>query len=805
MTVWYSPSTIFKQRRALRIAGLLTLSVAFITMLFFAIPAHAVQGVNQTISFQGRLLDNSGTVVPDGHYNMQFKIYQDGTGASAGNPSGTLKWTESYVNNGGTSGVDIRNGFFSVELGTNTPFGTDVDWNQTTLWLSMNVAGSAAGCTTFGSGACAADGEMLPMKRMTSTPFALNSGLLNGKTSDNFIQLAQGVQTDATSNTSSIFINKTASGNLIQLQSGATDIFTVGNTGNLTFGNNANKSVSISTSGADTDGRQLALSAGNGGSGAGSAGGSLVLQGGSAGGTNGNGGDVAIDAGATTGTGTAGSISIGSTNAGSISIGSTSGTQNQTITIGSGSSSDVTVGSDGTATSGSTTIQGKDGVTIATNGTTRATFSDTTDTVYFGNGVSASAPNDFTLQGTNSTTTAVDGGSLSLQGGNATAGDADGGNIVISGGTGSGTGTSGLVVLSTPTFSTVTDDANCYTSGAAVATSCTITSTSVNSASGVIVGFSQTGQTASLPDPTLTTAGRVLYIMAAGGTSDFTLSTNGNATQLTMRANSAATLMWNGTDWTITGTTGTTALQDIYNADSESTNVQIGSLNDGKTTLLTLDQATAAPTITDEALLGSMYYDTTIGAIQCYEAEGWGACSAAPDVFVSLIPEYSNAVTNGSGVGSLTSNFCSDALNINNGTGDQADVCGTNQTYNYYDWTSDETSAQTKSVYVTYELPNTFKEFVANTTSLTASSDSVNASASYQLYRNTAAGLSECSAEMSAASGLQSWQPTVASSTDDPVNCGFEAGDSIVIRINLTSSNDAHAYISNLGFVFSNK
>ena len=172
MTVWCHLPTIFKRRLALRTAGLLTLCVALITTLVFANVSHASTGVNQTLSFQGRLLSSSGAVVPDGHYNIQFKIYQDGDGTTAGDTGGTLKWTESYVNDGGTSGVEVKDGFFSVNLGSLNAFGTQVDWNQDTLWLSMNIAGSSTSCTTFGGSGCTADGEMLPMKRITSTPYA---------------------------------------------------------------------------------------------------------------------------------------------------------------------------------------------------------------------------------------------------------------------------------------------------------------------------------------------------------------------------------------------------------------------------------------------------------------------------------------------------------------------------------------------------------------------------------------------------------------------------------------------------------
>ena len=151
--------------------------------------AHATVGINQQINFQGRLYTAAGAVVPDGTYNIQFKIYQDGDGLTAGNttgtPAGSLKWTESYLNTS-TQGVSVINGFMSVQLGSITPFGTNVDWNQNTLWLSMNIGTTNGTCTPFTS--CTPDGEMVPMKRLSATPYALNAGQLGGLSAAGFIQ-----------------------------------------------------------------------------------------------------------------------------------------------------------------------------------------------------------------------------------------------------------------------------------------------------------------------------------------------------------------------------------------------------------------------------------------------------------------------------------------------------------------------------------------------------------------------------------------------------------------------------------------
>jgi hypothetical protein len=855
MTVWFTSLTIFKRPYALRVAMILALCVAITTTLLFGIisqTTHALAGTNNTISFQGRLLDASGNVVPDGHYNIQFKIYQDGTGTSANDPDGTLKWTESYINNGGTSGVEVKNGYMSVNLGSLNPFGSSIDWNQDTLWLSMNIAGSSGSCTTFGSSPCVADGEMLPMKQLTASPYAINSGLLQGKTAGNFVQLGQGVQEDATTNTSSIFINKSSTGNLVQLQSAATDVFTVGNAGDLTFGSNSDKTISVDTSAADTAGKGLSVIGGTGGTGTGADGGDLILQGGSAGGTNGDGGNLQIDAGAKTGAGTGGSIDIGTTNASSINIGSISIAATQDINIGTnntaGSTSNVNIGAGGSAAAGTTNIQSKDDTTISTDGTQRARFSGTDDTLYVGNADAsgnATTANGFTIQGTSSTGTNAQGGSVTLQSGAATSGDANGGNLNLIAGVGSGTGTTGLVVINTPTFQTASQQD--------FATDGTVTQANIDGNGVLILNATTTGRTATMSDPTIATAGRIVYVTAAGTSNTFTLAVNGGGAGnlITMRANTTAALVWNGSDWTVAGAGSSSTLQDIYNntlgtngntqlvlgdgsnssglaINDNSANPVTGGLlnvNDansnslfsvnsgdvkigdgtGDVTLLTVDKAASAPTV-DSSMVGSMYYDTTLGQLQCYEAAGWGACAASPDDFVTISPEYSNAVMHNTGIGTMTSDLCSDALNINDGSSAQPTICGTDETYNYYNWTSSQLTDQDRSIYVTYQLPTSFKGFVSGSTSLMGRTDSSDSAVSYQVYRNNSTtGLTACGSVVSVATGSQTtWQKGTATSTADPSTCGFAAGDSIVFKINLTSKNDANAFASTLSFAFSN-
>jgi hypothetical protein len=268
--------------------GTLVLGVLVVGWVLIATSVKAAPGINEQMNFQGRLFNSQGAVVPDGYYNIQFKIYQDGNGDTAGNPGGTLEWTEEHLGDDG-NGVQVKNGFLSVQLGSVTPFGSSIDWNQDTLWLSMNIGDTNTTCTPFAN--CSPDGEMVPMKRLSANPYALNAGRVGGLTSSDFVQLAQGVQTDA-ANGDSIQLNKTGTGDFVNLQSSGTDVLTLTGTGDIEFGANADHAISVADSAASTAGYDLAVVAGNGGTG------------------NTDGGDLVLQGGAASGTGTSGSVIV---------------------------------------------------------------------------------------------------------------------------------------------------------------------------------------------------------------------------------------------------------------------------------------------------------------------------------------------------------------------------------------------------------------------------------------------------------------------------------------------------------------
>ncbi len=421
----------------------------------------------------------------------------------------------------------------------------------------------------------------------------------------------------------------------------------------------------------------------------------------------------------------------------------------------------------------------------------------------------------------------TDGRTLAISGGDGGDGVSNGGNLVLTGGAGSGGGADGLVVLANATFATTTDDSNCYAGGAPVASSCIVSQGTVDSSSAIMIGFSTGNQSATLPDPTIATPGRILYIMAANESVPFSLITNGDES-IAMRPKSALTLLWNGSDWIVAGhvaASGNGPKEPAISEDETANDITIEAGDTSETIAIEgggqgepapeqptapsnssnlpfrLGQFNAAPI----AEPGTMYYDTTLGKVQCYEENGWGSCSDAPDTFVTISPEYKNAVMNGTDIGIISSDFCSGTLGINDGSGLQPAVCAPTETYNFYRWTTDEQEDQTRSIYLTYQLPDNFKEFISGSTSIMGRTDSDNATVDYQIYRDNGSGLESCGEPIDVSNGLQTnWQKGLALDDSDPADCEFEAGDSILFRINLTAKRAANAYVSNVNFIFRN-
>lgn len=172
--------------------------ISFILGMFLQ-ASNSQAAINPQINFQGKLTNTDGTNVTNGTYSIVFSIYTVASG-------GSNIWTETQ------SSVTVTDGIFRVALGSVTALPGSVDFNTNSLYLGIKVG---------------ADAEMTPRVQFTAAPYAFNSDRLGGLTSSGFVQLApSSVQADATTN-SAVFVNKTSTGNMVQFQQSATDVFIV--------------------------------------------------------------------------------------------------------------------------------------------------------------------------------------------------------------------------------------------------------------------------------------------------------------------------------------------------------------------------------------------------------------------------------------------------------------------------------------------------------------------------------------------------------------------------------------------------
>jgi len=216
-----------------------SLAIPFMVLIgasfcMFDTPSSALTTVPTKTNFQGRLTNSAGNIMADGQYNMKFRLFTVSSG-------GTDVWNELRET---TNRVQVTNGLFSVRLGDVTAipaslFASGALYFEVELPTPGTATCSTAGCASF------TEGPMTPRNQLATSAYSYNSETLDGIDSSSFVQLARGVQTDATAGTSSIFINKTASGNLLQLQSSGTDAFTVNNTGTVTTGTWQGSTVAV--------------------------------------------------------------------------------------------------------------------------------------------------------------------------------------------------------------------------------------------------------------------------------------------------------------------------------------------------------------------------------------------------------------------------------------------------------------------------------------------------------------------------------------------------------------------------------
>jgi len=137
----------------------------FFVLLLICSVQNAWAQIPQTISYQGVLADAGGAAVPDGNYQLTFKLYDAETG-------GNELWSEAH------NTVAVNNGVFSVILGETTSFNLLFDQQY---WLDATIG---------------TDPPLSPRIALTASPYSLNpQGGGNGD--GHSLDAADGSPTDA--------------------------------------------------------------------------------------------------------------------------------------------------------------------------------------------------------------------------------------------------------------------------------------------------------------------------------------------------------------------------------------------------------------------------------------------------------------------------------------------------------------------------------------------------------------------------------------------------------------------------------
>lgn len=152
-----------------RLAFLITIGIVAGLLIFPSSQIHAAQTVPYKVNFQGRLTNTTGNVMPDGLYNIKFRLYNVVSG-------GTVVWSELRET---TNRIQVTNGLFSVQLGDVTALSSSLFTSQPLYFEVELPTPVTATCSTA---ACASftEGAMTPRQPLASSPYAMNADTLDG-------------------------------------------------------------------------------------------------------------------------------------------------------------------------------------------------------------------------------------------------------------------------------------------------------------------------------------------------------------------------------------------------------------------------------------------------------------------------------------------------------------------------------------------------------------------------------------------------------------------------------------------------
>jgi hypothetical protein len=146
--------------------------------------AGAAQSVPYKVNFQGRLTDNSGNAMPDGLYNIKFRLFTALT-------AGSNVWEEDRIFTGVDNRIQLTSGLFNIQFGDLTALSPAL-FSSGTYPLYLEVELPTPATSTCATNACAVftEGAMTPRQPLAASPYAISADTLDGLDSTAFGQLS---------------------------------------------------------------------------------------------------------------------------------------------------------------------------------------------------------------------------------------------------------------------------------------------------------------------------------------------------------------------------------------------------------------------------------------------------------------------------------------------------------------------------------------------------------------------------------------------------------------------------------------
>ena len=183
--------------------------------------------------------------------------------------------------------------------------------------------------------------------------------------------------------------------------------------------------------------------------------------------------------------------------------------------------------------------------------------------------------------------------------------------------------------------------------------------------------------------------------------------------------------------------------------------------------------------------------------------------TARPANQITLAAEYPGATFTGdstSNVGTLSSDFCSGSsrLNINpmaSGT-PSTNPCAATNTYNYYQWTTSQATAQDYDIYARYQIPSDYDTGSMANLSITGwGTTTASEQVTVALYSDASG--TACSTSANAVSSAGVWAQTSVAS---PLGaCTIAAGDTVTFKVHLQAGQGNYARSGPISFTYKKK